>query len=84
MMWFWPPVPVRLIANSGITYEVKAVEICLEQMHTWPVPDTGKRGPKWKKAEKAVYAALEGMGEPKAARDAFEAAAAEAGVLRSR
>lgn len=76
MMWFWPPVNVREIATSQ-TYEVKAVEICIEQMETWP-----KRGPKWRRAYRLCFDALEGMAEAKAARDAFAAAAAEAGVLR--
>jgi len=76
MMWFSPAVQVKEIA-SGHTYNVKAVEICVEQMETWP-----KRGPRWRKAYKVCFDALEGMATPDDARKAFEAAAEEAGVLR--
>lgn len=82
MMWFWPPVQVKEIA-TGYTYVVKAVEVAVEQMETWPLPTSGKRGPKWKKAYKLAFDALEGMAEPKDVRTAFEAAAVEAGVLRN-
>lgn len=83
MMWFWPPVPVRVIANAGHTYDVKSVEVAVEQMETWPLPESGKRGPKWRKAYKVCFDALEGMAEPMDARKAFEAAAIEAGVYRA-
>lgn len=80
-MWFWPPVQVREIA-TGHTYVVKAVEVAVEQMETWPLPGSGKRGPKWRKAYKVCFDALEGMAEANDAGKAFEAAAIEAGVLR--
>jgi len=77
MMWFWPPVRVNEIATS-YTYEVKSVEVCIEQMESWPT-----RGPKWRRAYKTCFDALEGMAEASDARKAFESAAKEAGVLRS-
>lgn len=55
MMWFWPAVQMREIV-SGHTYFVKVVE----QMETWPPPDSGKRGTKWRKAYKTCFDALEG------------------------
>ncbi|GAA2867646.1 hypothetical protein GGQ99_001261 [Aminobacter niigataensis] len=82
MMWFWPAVSIREIA-SGHTYNVKTVEVAVEQMETWPLPENGKRGPKWRKAYKVCFDALEGMAEANTAGKAFEAAAKEAGVLRN-
>ncbi|GAA2871716.1 hypothetical protein GGQ99_000993 [Aminobacter niigataensis] len=79
MMWFWPPVPVKVLANPGHTYDVKAVEVCIEQLETWP-----KRTAKWRKAYKTCFDALEGMATAADARKTFEAAAIEAGVLRQR
>lgn len=78
MMWFQTtPIPVRSIANAGHTAMVNSVEAAIEQMETWPT-----RGPKWRKAYKVCFDALEGMAEAKDARMAFEAAAKEAGMLR--
>ena len=82
MMWFWPPVRVREI-GTGHTYVVKSVEVAVEQMETWPLPESGRRGPKYRKAYKVCFDALEGMAEANAAGEVFEAAAKEAGVLRN-
>lgn len=82
MMDFWPPVQVREIA-TGHTYVVKSVEVAVEQMETWPLAENGKRGPKWRKAYKVCFDALEGMAEAKDAGKAFEVAAKEAGVFRN-
>lgn len=71
-----PPAQVKELA-TGQTYNFKAVEICIEQLETWP-----KRGAKWRKAYKVCFEA-EGMATADDARKAFEAAAIEAGVLRS-
>lgn len=84
MMWWkhLPPVPVRAADNPGITMHVRSVEDALEQMEAWPMPASGRRGPKWRKAHKSSFDALEGMAELDAVRNAFEAAADEAGFLR--
>ncbi|MCA0275854.1 MAG: DUF982 domain-containing protein [Proteobacteria bacterium] len=84
MMWWshLPAVPVRAADNVGITMHVRSVEDAVEQMEAWPLPAGGKRGPKWRKAYRACFDALEGMAELDAARSAFEAAASEAGMLR--
>lgn len=81
MMWFWPPVHVR-DAATGLTYEVKSVEAALEHMEAWPLPASGKRGPKWRKAYKIAFDALVGMAEMQPVRYAFEATVDEAGFLR--
>lgn len=83
MMWFQTTtVPVRSMENSGITIMVSSVDVAVEQLESWPMPENGRRGPKWRKAYKKCFDALEGMADAKDARDAFEAAAIEAGVLR--
>ena len=84
MMWWnhLPPVAVRAADNAGITMHVRSVEDAVEQMEAWPLPAGGKRSPKWRKAYKIAFDALEGMAELDAVRKAFEAAAREAGMLR--
>lgn len=84
MMWWHdlPPVPVRAADNAGVTMHVRSVEDALEQMEAWPLPASGKRGPKWRKAHKTAFDALEGMAKLDTVRQLFEAAADEAGFLR--
>lgn len=72
------PVPVRSMENSGITVNVSSCEAAIEQMDTWV-----KRGAKWRLAYQRCYEAIEDRVPVADARKAFEAAAREAGVLRS-
>lgn len=77
MLWFWPPVHVRDL-QTGHTVEVKSVEGAIEQMRTWP-----KIGAKMKAAYPICYGAMEGSSTVDEARQAFEAAAKDAKVLRT-
>jgi hypothetical protein len=78
MMWFSSPAPVRSATKPGLTHNVSNVQTASEQLLTW-----AERGPKWRKAVQVCMAALEGEKSPIDARQAFEAAAKEAKMLRS-
>ena len=77
-MWFSPAVPVRSATKLGMTHNVSNVQAASEQLLTWT-----KRGPRWRNAVQVCHDALAGKTTPDEARKAFEAAAKEAGMLRS-
>lgn len=77
MKWFEATVHVRSMENSGITVGVRSCEAAIEELDTWP-----KRGAKWRLAYQRCYEAIEDRVPVSEAREAFEAAAIEAGVLR--
>ncbi len=78
----WFDKPVRVVGNArgnvfrNISSAVEAAEFLL---HEWP-GDPGAR--KHLAARKACIAVLEGIKEARVARQAFEAAADEADILR--
>ncbi|TPJ49592.1 DUF982 domain-containing protein [Mesorhizobium sp. B2-6-4] len=74
--WFSPPVPISG-KQSGIIYIVSNVEAACEHLLTWT-----KGGPKWNQAVRTCMNALVDRATPQEAREAFLAAAREAGVLR--
>lgn len=74
-MHFKTPVPVKA-ANSQ-THNVKSAAEAAEVMRSW-----GKVRRVYMESYPVVVAAIEGKATPEEARDAFEAAAREAGVLR--
>ncbi|TPJ52700.1 DUF982 domain-containing protein [Mesorhizobium sp. B2-6-4] len=74
--WFSPPVPVSG-KQAGMTYIISNVEAAAEHLLTWT-----KRGPKWNQAVRTCMNALVDQATPHEAREAFLAAAKEAGVLR--
>ncbi|MER8672198.1 DUF982 domain-containing protein [Mesorhizobium sp. M1156] len=61
-----------------MTYGCNSVEGAAEELMNWT-----KMGPKWRKAVQAFIDAFEERVTPEEARNAFEAAAKEEGVLRS-
>ncbi|MBZ9701727.1 MULTISPECIES: DUF982 domain-containing protein [unclassified Mesorhizobium] len=75
--WFSPPVPVSG-KQSGMIYIVSNVEAAAEHLFSWT-----KRGPKWNQAVRTCMHALVDQASPREAREAFLAAAREAGVLRA-
>lgn len=72
------PVPVRSMCNPGLTVQVSSCEAAIEQMDTWP-----KHTAKWRLAYQRCYEAIEDRVTVDEAKKAFEAAAREAGVLRT-
>jgi hypothetical protein len=78
MMWFSPAVPVRSAAKPGLTHNISNVQAASEQLLTWT-----RRGPRWRNAVQVCHDALAGKRTPDEARKAFEAAAKEAGMLRT-
>ncbi|MDX8537046.1 DUF982 domain-containing protein [Mesorhizobium abyssinicae] len=73
MHWF---KAVTIKAAPGMMQGVSSVEAALEVMRGWPVK------PKLRAAYIACAEVLDGIGTVEAAREAFVAAAREAGVLR--
>ncbi|TIW56697.1 MAG: DUF982 domain-containing protein [Mesorhizobium sp.] len=73
MHWFQS---VTIKAGPGMMQGVSSVEAALEVMRGWPVK------PKLRAAYVACAAVLDGSGTVGAAREAFIAAAREAGALR--
>lgn len=72
------PVPVRSMSNSGLTVNVSSCEAAIDDLDTWP-----KRTAKWRLAYQRCYEAIEDRVPVAEARKTFEAAAREAGVLRT-
>ncbi|MDX8492898.1 DUF982 domain-containing protein [Mesorhizobium sp. VK22B] len=73
MHWF---KAVTIKAGPGMMQGVSSVEAALEVMRDWPVK------PRLRAAYVACAEVLDGIGTVDAAREAFVAAAREAGVLR--
>ncbi|MER8911999.1 DUF982 domain-containing protein [Mesorhizobium sp. M0854] len=62
--------------HDGFRYGVHHVEAAAEELVLWT-----KRGPKWQEAERACVEAMSGKVSPQQARDAFEEAPNEEGML---
>lgn len=76
--WFSPTVHVRT-EQIGITLGVSNVEGAVEELMKWR-----KKGPKWKLAVQSCIDCFEDRVTPQDVQKAFEAAAREQGMLRSR
>lgn len=74
-LWFDPPVSV-MSARPGVVVAVSSVERASELLLSWR-----EHGPKWRAAVQASMDAISGAGTAGQAREAFIAAAAEAGRL---
>jgi hypothetical protein len=75
--WFNPAVPVRDVDKPGLTINVSNIRRAAETLLTWP-----DKGPKWRKAVQTCIDAGKGSATAADVRQAFEAAAKEAGMLR--
>ncbi|MER8841184.1 DUF982 domain-containing protein [Mesorhizobium sp. M0913] len=75
ILWFSPPVYVKT-DHDGFRYGVHHVEAAAEELVLWT-----KRSPKWQEAERACVEAMSGKVSPQQARDAFEEAPNEEGML---
>lgn len=74
-LWFDPPVSVEGEFPS-VVIAVSSVERAAELLLSW-----GEQGPKWRAAVQVCMDAISGAGTAIQARDAFVAAAEEAGKL---
>ncbi|MER9133525.1 DUF982 domain-containing protein [Mesorhizobium sp. M0768] len=75
ILWFLPPVYVKT-EHDGFRYGVHSVQAAAEELVLWT-----KRGPKWQEAERVCADAMRRKVSPKQARDAFEEAAKEEGMI---
>ncbi|MER9255424.1 DUF982 domain-containing protein [Mesorhizobium sp. M0598] len=77
ILWFSPPVYVKT-EHDGFRYGVHHVEAAAEELVLWT-----KRGPKWLEAERACVDVMSGKvsPQPQQARDTFEEAAKEEGMI---
>jgi|APAra7269096613_1048513.scaffolds.fasta_scaffold13441_4 hypothetical protein len=74
-LWFDPPVSIEG-DRPGLTIVVSSVERAAEQLLTWQ-----DHGPKWRAAVQACHDAMSGGSTADQAREAFIAAADEAGRM---
>ncbi|MER9665232.1 DUF982 domain-containing protein [Mesorhizobium sp. M0203] len=75
ILWFSPPVYVKT-ETKGFRYGVHHVEAAAEELILWT-----RRGPRWEEAMRVCVDAISGRVSPQQARDAFEEAAKEEGML---
>lgn len=74
-LWFDPPVSV-LSDRPGVVIAVSSVERAAEQLLSWR-----EHGARWRIAVQACMDAISGAGTASQAREAFIAAAEDAGKL---